>query len=167
MRECNCPFENWTWNIFAAGIPERVWSRLACLREDKNRPQLSSNLVQLSLFLSFFVSCFPLLSYLLFSFSPRGHLLTSQSGNLNWPLSIKKKKKKWGWHLTQHLIKGDENKVVNSLLWSLFWFQHNYEHICEIRLLGTWDYNLTSWYVSIIFNATLQTIIQTAEFIFC
>lgn len=88
-------FKTVTWNIFASGIPERVWLLPGCLEPDKNRPQVSTGAIQL--FLSPF-SFFPSLSLnpsiywwtvCLFSLSAGACLnaaQASQPGNLWWPL---------------------------------------------------------------------------------
>lgn len=108
MVRVNCSFKNMTWNIFAAGIPVRVWL-LGCLGLDKNSPQVSihpSNNLTLSVILSFFVS--PSL-HLQRGDLPVFTLSLGGGGLLKWGTdvtsqetevtSVKSLSKKQDWHL--------------------------------------------------------------------
>lgn len=97
MVRVNCSFKNMTWNIFAAGIPVRVWL-LGCLGLAKNSPQVSihpSNNLTLSVILSFFVSPslhlqrgdLPVFTLSLGGGGCWNEALTSPARKLRWPLS--------------------------------------------------------------------------------
>lgn len=120
MVRVNCSFKNMTWNIFAAGIPVRVWL-LGCLGLAKNSPQVSihpSNNLTLSVILSFFVS--PSLHLQrddlpVFTLSLGGGVVEMrhwrhQPGN--WGDLCQIFIKKTGLALAQHLIRKVENKVM-------------------------------------------------------
>ena len=119
MVRVNCSFKNMTWNIFAAGIPVRVWL-LGCLGLDKNGPQVSihpSNNLTLSVILSFFVS--PSLGgddRPVFTLSGGGEGVVEmrhwrhQPGN--WGDLCQIFIKKTGLALAQHLIRKVENRVM-------------------------------------------------------